>query len=186
MPVARNVASTRGRPGRAAAGRAHGLPRRLRAARRQDDDAAAIGSAPAAPPLSPLERRFVRAVSARLQADGIAIVWRRDADHSLALRLAIDGQTYWLPLHGVLAAREFTGAWLAASISAGLLALLGALAIQRHIGRPLGSWSVPPRRSAAAPDRRRSPKTARSRSPPSRAASTSSCKVSRPPSANAR
>jgi two-component system osmolarity sensor histidine kinase EnvZ len=90
-------------------------------------------------PLSPLERRFVRAVSIRLAADGTAVVWRRDADHSLALRLVIDGVPYWLTLHGVLAAREFTGAWFAASITAALLALLGALAIQRHIGRPLAA-----------------------------------------------
>lgn len=89
------------------------------------------------PPLSPLERRFVREVSARLAADGTAIVWRRDADRSLALRLTIDGAPYWLTLHGASVGREFTGAWLAASIIAALLALLGALAIQRRIGRPL-------------------------------------------------
>lgn len=88
-------------------------------------------------PLSPLERRFVRAVSTRLQAEGATVIWRRDADRSLALRLVIGDAPYSMTLHGVLAAREFTGAWLVASVAAALLALLGALAIQRHIAQPL-------------------------------------------------
>jgi two-component system osmolarity sensor histidine kinase EnvZ len=89
--------------------------------------------------LSALERMFVRSVSARLAADDTEVIWRRDADQGLALRLRIDTQAYWLTLPSVLAAREFTGAWFVASLAAALLALLGALAIQRHIGQPLRS-----------------------------------------------
>jgi two-component system, OmpR family, osmolarity sensor histidine kinase EnvZ len=87
--------------------------------------------------LSPLERLFVRAVSNRLAADDTEVIWRRDADRNLALRLRVDTHSYWLTLPGVGAAREFTGAWFAASAAAALLALLGALAIQRRIGQPL-------------------------------------------------
>jgi two-component system osmolarity sensor histidine kinase EnvZ len=87
--------------------------------------------------LSPLERLFVRAVSTRLAADDAEVIWRRDADRNLALRLRVGTQSYWLTLPGVSAAREFTGAWFAASAAAALLALLGALAIQRRIGQPL-------------------------------------------------
>jgi two-component system osmolarity sensor histidine kinase EnvZ len=89
--------------------------------------------------LSPLERLFVRAVSTRLEADGSEAIWRRDGERGLALRLRIGTQDYWLTLPSVLAAREFTGAWLAASAAAALLALLGALSIQRLIGAPLRS-----------------------------------------------
>jgi two-component system osmolarity sensor histidine kinase EnvZ len=100
-----------------------------------ESDAAAAGAAR----LSPIERLFVRSVSARLAADDTEVIWRRDADRSLALRLRIGEQAYWLKLPSVLAAREFTGAWFAASAAAALLALLGALAIQRRIDRPLRS-----------------------------------------------
>jgi two-component system osmolarity sensor histidine kinase EnvZ len=55
------------------------------------------------------------------------------------LRLRIGTQDYWLTLPSVLAAREFTGAWLAASAAAAMLALLGALFIQRLIAAPLRS-----------------------------------------------
>ena len=100
----------------------------------RQDDASEIGLAP---PLSSLEASFVQSVSAALGGDDTEVVWRRETDRNLALRLRIDGQAYWLPLPGVLPAREFTGAWLAASVAAALLALAGALAIQRRIARPL-------------------------------------------------
>ena len=70
--------------------------------------------------LSPLERLFVRAVSTRLAADDTEVIWRRDADRNLALRLRVGTQSYWLTLPGVSAAREFTGAWFAASAAARL------------------------------------------------------------------
>ncbi len=87
--------------------------------------------------LLPLERLFVRAVSARLAADGTEILWQRNEDGTLALRLMIEGRDYWLALPDVLPTRELTGAWFAASVAAALLALAGALAIQRRIQRPL-------------------------------------------------
>ena len=91
----------------------------------------------AAPRMTRLERLFVRSVSTRLAAEDSEIVWRRGADHSLVLRMRVDGRAYWLPLPGAMPARELTGAWLVASIAAALLAVGGALAIQRRIERPL-------------------------------------------------
>lgn len=87
--------------------------------------------------LTPLERNFVRSVSERVAAEGGEIVWRREAGGSLSVRLALDGEDYWIVLPGVLPAREFSGAWLAASLSCVALALVGALLIQRRLHRPL-------------------------------------------------
>ncbi len=89
------------------------------------------------PSLTLLERRFVRTISQRVAAEGTEIVWRREAGGSFALRLAIDGAPYWVVLPGVLPAREFTGAFVAATLTSALLALIGALAIQRRLNRPL-------------------------------------------------
>lgn len=89
------------------------------------------------PSLTLLERRFVRTISQRVAAEGTEVVWRREAGGSFALRLTIDGTPYWVVLPGVLPAREFTGAWIAATLTSALLALIGALAIQRHLNRPL-------------------------------------------------
>ena len=87
--------------------------------------------------LTPVERNFVRSVSQRVAAEGGEIVWRREAGGSLAVRLALDAAEYWIVLPGLLPAREFTGAWLAASLSCVALALIGALLIQRRLHRPL-------------------------------------------------
>ena len=87
--------------------------------------------------LTPVERNFVRSVSQRVAAEGGEIVWRREAGGSLAVRLALEAAEYWIVLPGLLPAREFTGAWLAASLSCVALALIGALLIQRRLHRPL-------------------------------------------------
>lgn len=98
--------------------------------------------------LSPLERQFVQAVSRRLGAAGDAQatshspqrpqpLWRRDSTGVLALRVAHEGTDYWLNLPSVFPTREFTGAWLLATLTSMLLALLGAWWLQRHIHRPL-------------------------------------------------
>lgn len=91
--------------------------------------------------LSPLERRFVQAVARRLdQVEGAGHAgsrWRRDGAGMLALRVAHGGTDYWLTLPSVFPTREFTGAWLMATIAGGLLALLGAWWLQRHLNRPL-------------------------------------------------
>jgi two-component system osmolarity sensor histidine kinase EnvZ len=84
-----------------------------------------------------VERNFVRSVSQRVAAEGGEIVWRREAGGSLSVRLALDDAEHWIVLPGLLPAREFTGAWLAASLSCVALALIGALLIQRHLHRPL-------------------------------------------------
>ncbi|MBV7541607.1 ATP-binding protein [Acidovorax sp. sic0104] len=92
--------------------------------------------------LSPLERQFVQAVARRLQGGGTApggeAVWRRDSTGVLALRVVHDGTAYWLHLPSVFPTREFTGAWLLATLISMLLALWGAWWLQRHINRPLG------------------------------------------------
>lgn len=89
--------------------------------------------------LSRLERRFVNEASRgiALEGEGSEIIWRREAGGSLAVRLRLDGTDHWVNLPGVLPAREFTGAWIAASLTSALLALLGALLIHRHLNRPL-------------------------------------------------
>lgn len=99
--------------------------------------------------LSPLERQFVQAVSRRLGAGDAATqgpqppqpVWRRDSTGVLALRVVHGGadgaESYWLNLPSVFPTREFTGAWLVATLASMLLALLGAWWLQRHIHRPL-------------------------------------------------
>lgn len=87
--------------------------------------------------LSPMERRFVRAVSDRLADSGTEAVWRFDGGHGLAVRMAVDGTAYWISLPGALPAREFTGAWLAITAVSALLAVIGALWLQRRLNRPL-------------------------------------------------
>lgn len=89
--------------------------------------------------LSRLERRFVNEASRgiALEGEGSEIIWRREAGGSLAVRLRLDGADHWVTLPGVLPAREFTGAWIAASLTSAVLALLGALLIHRHLNRPL-------------------------------------------------
>ena len=96
--------------------------------------------------LSPMERQFVQAVSRRLGADDAATqtpqpLWRRDSTGVLSLRVVHEGaegaESYWLNLPSVFPTREFTGAWLVATLASMLLALLGAWWLQRHINRPL-------------------------------------------------
>ena len=113
--------------------------------------------------LSPLERQFVQAVSRRLGAGDAATqapqpsqplqpVWRRDSTGVLALRVVHEGaegpESYWLNLPSVFPTREFTGAWLAATLASMLLALLGAWWLQRHIHRPLAQVVVAARQLA--------------------------------------
>lgn len=91
--------------------------------------------------LSPLEQRFVQAVARRLDQAEATIAggprWRRDGSGTLALRVAHGGTDYWLSLPSVFPTREFTGAWLMATVTGVLLALLGAWWLQRHLNRPL-------------------------------------------------
>lgn len=86
--------------------------------------------------LTPLERGFVRAISRRLAGEG-EVLWRRREGGRLELRLAVQGTDYWIVLPGLLAAREFTGAWLIATGGSALLALVAALWLQRRMNRPL-------------------------------------------------
>jgi two-component system osmolarity sensor histidine kinase EnvZ len=87
--------------------------------------------------LTPMERRFVRAVSARMAGSGTQAVWRFDGESGLAVRMTIDGTDHWISLPGALPAREFTGAWLAVTAGSALLAVIGALWFQRRLNRPL-------------------------------------------------
>lgn len=91
--------------------------------------------------LSPLEQRFVQAVARRLDLAEASAAggprWRRDGAGTLALRVAHGGTDYWLSLPSVFPTREFTGAWLLATVAGVLLALLGAWWLQRHLNRPL-------------------------------------------------
>lgn len=88
--------------------------------------------------LTLLERAFVRDVGARLAQRGGEAVWRRESSGSLAVKVNLDGDDYWLTIPGLLPGREAsTGAWLVRSSAAMLLAALGAWLIQRRINRPL-------------------------------------------------
>lgn len=91
--------------------------------------------------LSPMERQFLRAVARRMGVEDAAApaqpLWRRDSQGVLALRVVHEGADYWLNLPSVFPTREFTGAWLAATLASMLLALLGAWWLQQHINRPL-------------------------------------------------
>lgn len=89
--------------------------------------------------MSPLERRFIREVSRSIASEGedAEIIWRREAGGSLAVRLRLDGADHWVLLPGALPAREFSGAWVVASLISAALALLGAVLIQRRLNQPL-------------------------------------------------
>ena len=92
--------------------------------------------------LSPMERQFVRAVTQRLdEAQGTPPsgepVWRRDSSGVLSLRVVHEGTEYWLNLPSVFPTREFTGAWLMATLASMVLALAGAWWLQRHLNQPL-------------------------------------------------
>lgn len=87
--------------------------------------------------LAPLELAFVQEVSQRLgQQDG-RLVWKRLGGNMLAVRLAVDDQSYWLELPALIPGREFSPTWVTGSAATALLALLGAWMIQRRINRPL-------------------------------------------------
>ena len=94
--------------------------------------------------LSPMERQFVRAVAQRLdtaqgarEAASAEPVWRRDSSGVLSLRVVHEGAEYWLNLPSVFPTREFTGAWLLATLASMALALAGAWWLQRHLNQPL-------------------------------------------------
>lgn len=93
--------------------------------------------------LSPLERQFVRAVTQQLDAakgtpaSSADPVWRRDSSGVLSLRVVHEGTEYWLNLPSVFPTREFTGAWLMATLASMVLALVGAWWLQRHLNQPL-------------------------------------------------
>ncbi|TKD33147.1 ATP-binding protein [Azotobacter chroococcum] len=88
-------------------------------------------------PLPPLERNFARRLAERLAGDDLEVHWLREAGGGPVLRLRLEGEDLWLAVPGILPERLFTGTWLFASLGAGLLALAGALAIQRRLNRPL-------------------------------------------------
>lgn len=84
-----------------------------------------------------LERRFVRTVTARIAQQGVRVFWRREADGTLLLALALDGSDRWLLIPGGLPVRGYTGAWIGASAASALLAMIGALWFQRRLNQPL-------------------------------------------------
>ena len=93
--------------------------------------------------LSPMERQFVRAVAQQLDAapgtpaSSADPVWRRDSSGVLSLRVVHESAEYWLNLPSVFPTREFTGAWLMATLASMVLALGGAWWLQRHLNQPL-------------------------------------------------
>lgn len=88
----------------------------------------------AAAPLPLLERSFARRLTERLAGDGLELHWPRESGGPL---LHLQEEDLWLAVPGILQERLFSGTWLLASLGAGLLALVGALAIQRRLNLPL-------------------------------------------------
>jgi len=91
------------------------------------------------PPGKPLmaERLLVRAISHELATHGIEALWRRETGGRLLLRLDLDDSRYWLATPGPAMTAP---ARLSVLVSWGvglLLALIGALLIQRRVDRPL-------------------------------------------------
>ncbi|SEJ80385.1 MULTISPECIES: ATP-binding protein [unclassified Variovorax] len=132
LPPAQRPAFVEGFNRQALAGRAERADRAGRADKAREQQAVSPRVL-----LTPLERGFVRSVSARVASQGVEAVWRRETDGGLALRLTLDGSDHWVVMPGVLPAREFTGAMVAVSIGSALLALAGALWFQRRLNRPL-------------------------------------------------
>ncbi len=100
------------------------------------------------PAMTPLERRFLQALSDRLGATGWLVpgtgpVWQRGGAGVLWLHLqplpdaGADPAAAWVALPVTGTFRAFTGAWLAATLAGGLLALAGAAWLQRQLHRPL-------------------------------------------------
>lgn len=100
---------------------------------------------PAGPPLTPMERRFVQAISDRLDEGG-PVAWRRQKNGRLELRMAVDGVDHWLVLPGLRVVREFSGAWVIATAASALLALALALWLLGRVGRPLAQVEQAARR----------------------------------------
>jgi two-component system osmolarity sensor histidine kinase EnvZ len=98
--------------------------------------------------LSPMERDFVRAISQRLDEGG-PVLWRRQEDGRLELRLAVEGVDHWLVLPGLRVVREFSGAWLIATAASAALALAMALWLLGRLSRPLARVEQAARQLAA-------------------------------------
>ena len=87
--------------------------------------------------LTPLERQFVRQVSAQLKAQGAEVLWRREQGGVMAVRLVVEGVPYWVVMPGLIPAHSISPGWLLGSAGTALLAIFGAWLIQRRINRPL-------------------------------------------------
>lgn len=99
------------------------------------------------PRMTPMEREFVNAISDRLD-DGMRVLWQRQEDGRLELRLVVDGVDDGLVLPGLRVVREFNGAWAMATGASALLALALALWLLGRVGQPLGRVEQAARRVA--------------------------------------
>jgi len=86
--------------------------------------------------LNVLERAFVARINERLGGDP-PMQWQREPDGSLALRLQIEGEHYWMNVPGLIPGPDLSAAWMVSSLATALLAVLGAGLIARRINRPL-------------------------------------------------
>jgi two-component system osmolarity sensor histidine kinase EnvZ len=86
--------------------------------------------------LMPLSNRFVGQVAEALRDKGAEVAWQREVA-GMALKLSVEGEDYWIVLHGLLPGRTLTGVWLMVAVAGVLLAGMGALLIHRFIHRPL-------------------------------------------------
>lgn len=91
----------------------------------------------ALPVTLPAERMLIRKTSVLLAQQGIRALWRREAGNAFFVRLQIDGHSYWLSTAGLASGMRLPRAALVSWLAGILLALAGALLIQRRINRPL-------------------------------------------------
>lgn len=90
-----------------------------------------------APLARPAERLLIRKTSERLAAAGLNTLWRRESGGVFYMQITLDGQSYWLATTGLQTTPNLPRAALVAWMIGIVLALLGALFIQRLINRPL-------------------------------------------------
>lgn len=82
------------------------------------------------------EHRFVQEVSSHLENRG-PVSWSRQHDDRLELRLGVEGANQWLVFPGLRVVREFSGAWLIATLTSAALGLALALWLLGRVGKPL-------------------------------------------------
>lgn len=100
-------------------------------------DARAPPENAAGSPREELTAQFARLVAAHLHYSDLDIRWTADHGGSLSAPLHLGASTYWISVQGLRLEGNLWLTWLGLSLLTALLAIGGALLIQRRINRPL-------------------------------------------------